>query len=216
MDPRPEPPIVTARGEAVREVPPETARFSVTVSAAGKDQAGVLERLTRRAAEIDALLDEYATVVERRETSGVQVHPEFRRGGERVTAYTGNVGTTVTVSDFARLGELLARLAGQEATAVAGPWWQMRPGSDAGAEVRREAVADALRRARDYAAAVGAEIDRLVEITDGELESVRPMLRAAAFGTAEAGDLAFDLHPAPQTVSAAVTVRVTITEPADL
>jgi uncharacterized protein YggE len=212
------PPLISVRGEAVREVPPELAVISVTVSARDRDRQATLSRLTERAAELRAALDEYPDAIERRETGGVQVYPERGRGGgERVSAYTGRVTTTVTVTDFAVLGELLLRLGNQEQTEVAGPWWQLRPGSRAGAEVRREAIVDALSRAREYAEAVGARVDRLVEILDEGAEGVQPVVRAAAF--ARGGpemDQVLVVDPQQQTVRAAVVVRVSITEPTAL
>jgi uncharacterized protein YggE len=211
-------PMVAVRGEALREVPPELAVFSVTVSARDKDRQTALTRLTERAAELRSALDDYPDAIERRETSGVQIYPELKRGGERVSAYTGSATTTVTVTDFAALGELLLRLGNQEQTSVSGPWWQLRPGSRAGAEVRREAIADALGRAREYAEAVGAEVDRLVEIVDEGAGGVQPMMRMAKFEMAaeSADSMELAIDPQQQTVQASVIVRVAITEPTAL
>ncbi len=204
--------MIVVRGESVREVPPEIAQFSVTVNARDKDRETALTRLAERSAELRTLLDDHGDVIERRETSGVQVRPEFKKG-ERVAAYVGSVSTTVTVSDFTALGELLLRLADADMTTVSGPWWQLRPGSRAGAGVRQEAVTDALSRAREYAAAVGADVDRLVEISDEGVGGGGPMMRSMAFAK-DAGGEELDLDPQQQTVHASVTVRVTITEPA--
>ncbi|MEU8229381.1 SIMPL domain-containing protein [Actinoplanes sp. NPDC048967] len=212
-----EQPMIVVRGEATREVPPELAIFSVTVSARDKDRQTALTRLTERAAELRSHLDDFPDAIERRETSGVQVHPELKRGGERISAYTGSVTTTVTVTDFTVLGELLLRLADRDQTSLSGPWWQLRPGSRAGAEVRRAAIADALGRAREYAEAVGAQVDRLVEIADENAGGGgQPMMRMAAFGGAPEADLALEVDPQVQTVLASVLVRVTITEPTAL
>lgn len=209
--------MIVVRGEATREVPPELAIFSVTVSARDKDRQTALTRLTERAAELRTHLDDFPEAIERRETSGVQVHPELKRGGERISAYTGSVTTTVTVTDFTVLGELLLRLADRDQTSLSGPWWQLRPGSRAGADVRRAAIADALGRAREYAEAVGAQVDRLVEIADENAGGGgQPMMRMAAFGGAPEADLALEVDPQVQTVHASVLVRVTITEPTAL
>jgi uncharacterized protein YggE len=205
-----EQPLISVRGEAFREVPPELAVISVTVSARGRNRQDTLERLTGLEAELRTALDDYPDAIERRETAGVQVYPEIKRGGT-VSGYTGRVTTTVTVTDFAVLGELLLRLGNQEQSAVTGPWWQLRPGSTAGSEVRRAAIADALNRAREYAGAVGARVDRLVEIIDEGAEGAHPM--RAAFAGAPESDLALVVDPQQQTVRAAVTVRVTITDP---
>jgi uncharacterized protein YggE len=207
--------VVVVRGEALREVAPELAVFSVSVAARDKDRQVVLTRLTERAAELRTALDDYPEAIERRETSGVHVRPELKRGSEKVTAYTASASTTVTVTDFAVLGELLLRLANQEQTSISGPWWQLRPGSRAGAEVRKAAIEDALGRAREYAEAVGAEVDRLIEILDEGTGGGHPMMRAMAFQGEPAADAALDLDldPQQQTVQASVVVRVAITEP---
>ncbi|BFU42422.1 SIMPL domain-containing protein [Krasilnikovia sp. MM14-A1004] len=212
-----EQPMVVVRGESILEVPPEQAVFSVTVSARDSHRETTLARLTERSAGLRQTLDEYPDAIERRETGVVVVRPELKRSGERVSAYAGSVTTTVTVTDFTVLGELLLRLANREQTTVAGPWWRLRPGSTAGAEVRRAAIADALSRAAEYADAVGAQIDRLVEIADEGTGAAQPMMRAMAFdarGGAERMEL--ELDPQPQTVQASVVVRVAVTEPTKL
>jgi uncharacterized protein YggE len=205
-----EQPTIVVRGEAHREVPPEQAVFSVTTSARDRDREAVLARIAERTAQVRAVVDAYQ--VERRETGSVQVYPELKRGSEKVVAYTGSVVTTVTVTEFDGLGEFLLRLAKLDHAAVSGPWWQLRPGSRAGAEVRKAAVDDALLRAKEYAEAVGARLDRLLEIADDA--SDHPMARAAGFAMADHESApALEVDPQPQSVVASVTVRVTITEP---
>lgn len=214
----PDQPVVTVRGEAVREVPPEQAVFSVTASARDKDRQTTLTRLAERAAETRSALDDYPDAIARRETGHIQVHPELKRGGERISAYIGSVTTTVTVTDFEVLGELLLRLANQEQTSVAGPWWRLRPGSKAGADVRKAALADALQRAHEYADAVGGQVLRLIEISDESAGGMQPMtMRAAAFGAADSASIPdLDVDPQLQTVQANVVVRVAISEPSVL
>jgi len=208
----PPPTVVSVRGEAVREVPPELAVLTVTVSARDQDRAATLARLTDRAAAQRTLLDEFAAAIERRETGDVSVYPEVKGKTERVSAYHGSVTTSVTVADFTVLGDLLLRLGAQDQTAVSGPWWRLRPGSRAGAEVRKAAVADALRGAAEYADAVGARLERLLEIIDEGADGGVQPLAAMAYGGA-AQDMSLDLDPQQQALRAAVTIRVTITEP---
>ncbi|MBU2671039.1 SIMPL domain-containing protein [Actinoplanes bogorensis] len=209
-----EQPMIVVRGEAFREVPPEQALLTVTLTARDRERETVVSRLLERSTELHALLAESADAIERRETGGVSVVPELKRGSERVVAYTGSISSTLTVTDFEPLGPLLLRLAAIEYASVSGPWWQLRPGSRAGADVRREAITDALARAREYAAAVGAQVDKLVEIADeGTGGGGHPMMRMAAFDVGGQESAGFEVDPQPQTVQASVTVRVTITEP---
>lgn len=204
--------MIVVRGEALREVPPEQAVFSVTVTARGRDKDAVLAHLTERAAVLRAALDGHGEAIERRETGGVQVFPDFKRGGDRPAGWTGSMATTVTVADFAALGEMLPRLAGLEQASIAGPWWQLRPGSTASAEVRRAAIADALSRAREYAAAVGSTVDRLVEISD-DLAGGGGFPAVAGRAAMAVESATWQLDPQMQTVQASVIVRVTITDP---
>ncbi|AEV88523.1 hypothetical protein ACWT_7513 [Actinoplanes sp. SE50] len=205
-------PTVVATGEAVREVPPELATVHVHTVARGRDREAVLQRLTERSAAVAVVLDRFAAAIERRETAGVQVHPQTRRRGEGIAEYHGSIGTQVLITDFTVLGDLLLRLAGEELTSVSGPYWQLRPGSRAGAEARRAAVTDALARAAEYAAAVGSRIDRLIDISDVPTAEGTPMMVAGARAMSETAGL--ELEPALQTVHARVRVTVTISEPA--
>jgi hypothetical protein len=204
------------RGEAVREIPPDLATLSVTVFARDRDRQAALARLAERSAAIRAVLDGFAEAVERLETGGVSLRPELKRTGERVSAYAGSVTTTVVVTDFTVLGDLLLRLADQAQTSVTGPWWTLRPGSRAGAEVRQAAITDALDRAREYAAAVGARLDRLLEIADEGTGGGAAGMMRQAFGMAAVADTSaveLDVDPQLQTVSASVLVRFSMTEP---
>jgi uncharacterized protein YggE len=212
-------PVVAVRGEAFREVDPEIASFTVTVTARDRDRDEALRRLASRVDSVRAVLDGYREGIERRETSGLFVHPETKGSGERVVGYHGSVRTTVAVTDFTMLGELMLRLAGQDQTAVGGPWWELRPDSPAHKEARREAIADALDRAREYAAALGARVVGLVELTDTGLggraieraEGMRPMAFRAGAAPGEPPQI--DLEPQRQQVRASIEARLLISEP---
>ncbi|MGC4803632.1 SIMPL domain-containing protein [Micromonospora sp. DT233] len=205
-------PVVVVRGEAYREVAPELARFTVTATARDRDREATLTRLAERAAAVRVLLDAAEPAVDRRETGDLRVWPETRRSGERVVAWHGSVATTVTVTDFTALGELMLRLADQDQVELAGPWWSLRPDSPAYREARHAAIADAVARAREYAEALGARVTALLELADGG-GGPQPMMARAAF----AGDLAqggppeLELDPQAQSVHAAVQARFTIT-----
>lgn len=213
-----EAPVVAVRGEVVREVPPEIARFSVTVSARHADRQTTLARLSARADAVRDLIDGYGAAVERREAGDLRVRPELKGSRERIAAYHASVTTTVTVTDFTVLGELMLRLADQDQSDLAGPWWALRPDSAVYREARRAAIAEAVARAREYAEALGARVTRLVELADtGMTQQPMVMTRAAAytFGAQEAADgpPQLDLDPQPQTVHAAVEARFLISEP---
>ncbi|MER6317110.1 SIMPL domain-containing protein [Streptomyces sp. NPDC001581] len=219
----PEVPRVAVRGEARIEVDPEIARIGITVSARGTDRRTALDDLTRRNNTVLDLIKSYGDPVEKLETGSFSITPELTRHGraERVRAYHGRVHITAEVSDFTALGELTTRLADLELTQVDGPWWALRPTSPAHGQARRQAVLEAVQRAREYAEALGAQLAALVELADLGAEDASPYpvpagagMRTMAFSAAEdAGPPPLDLEPQRQTVHAQVNARFTMTPP---
>jgi uncharacterized protein YggE len=213
---------VAVRGEASLEFDPEVARITVTVSSRGTDRREALESLTRRNSEALELLKGYGEAVEKLATGTFSVSPELAEKGrrERVRTYHGRVQITATVGDFTALGEMSTRLAELELTRVEGPWWALREDSPAHREARQHAVREAVTRAREYAAALGADLVALVELADPGAESSAPSsppgARAAGFRGAPPGDAApaLDLEPQRQRVQAQVNARFLMTRPA--
>ncbi|MFB7862014.1 SIMPL domain-containing protein [Streptomyces sp. NPDC056069] len=218
--PTAEAPQVTVRGEGRLEVEPELARIGIAVRARGTDRASVLATLTGRNAEAIALVKSYGEAVAALETGALSVTPEPARHGrgERVRGYQGWVHLTAELTDFTALGELVTRLADLEWTRVDGPWWALRPDSPQHAEARRQAVHEAVRRAREYAEALGTSLAALLELSDTGLTPGMPapaggMRMAFAAETAEA-PAPLDLEPQRQTVTAEVAARFTMAPPA--
>ena len=209
-------PIVTVRGEAQREVPPDLATLSVTVHSAGDSADRVRSELASASSRIGGLLEQHAAAIEKSSTGGLYIAPVFSRRTEtKITGYRGSFTTSIVVHDFDALSPIVFALAPLANSQVDGPWWSLRPDNAAYREVRLSAIDDARRRADDYAGAVGATVQDLVEISDLEtgFSGVREMAayRMAASGAVE--DSAFEFEPAVQTVTGQVTVRFTISTP---
>ncbi|MDX3230924.1 SIMPL domain-containing protein [Streptomyces sp. ME19-01-6] len=219
----PETPRVAVRGEARLEVDPEIARLGITVSARGSDRRTALEDLTRRNAQVLDLVKSYGQAVEKLETGAFAITPQLTAKGrhERIHAYHGRVHLSITVADFTALGELTTRLANLELTQVNGPAWALRPDSPAHAEARRQAVREAVQRAREYAGALDARLTALVELADLDSEGAQqpyPVAygasrSAAGYGGAPEAAPALDLEPQRQTVYAQVNARFTMSPP---
>ncbi|MBB5118461.1 periplasmic immunogenic protein [Streptomyces eurocidicus] len=220
----PEHPRIAVRGEAHLEVDPEIAHLGITVTARSTDRNTTLTDLTRRNNQVLDLLKTTGDAVERIETGTFTLTPQLstKGRGERTRSYHGTVHHTATLSDFTILGELATRLADLELTRVDGPWWALRPDSPAHREARRQAVQDAVQRAREYADALGARLVALLELADEGAENapyggapmVAGMARASGFGGAPEPAPALDLEPQRQTVYAQVNARLTMTPPA--
>ncbi|MEV7318588.1 SIMPL domain-containing protein [Streptomyces sp. NPDC093970] len=217
-----EAPLLVVRGEAELEVEPELVRIGVMVSARGRDRRTTLDDLTRRNTTALDLIKSYGDAVARLSTGAFSIAPEFaeRGRGEKVRSYQGRVQLTAELTDFTVLGELTTRLADLELTRVDGPWWSLHPDSPVHGEARRQAVAEAVQRAREYASALGTSLAALVELADTGSEGPQP--RRAAFGggvrrmaAAEIAEPAepLDLEPPRLRVTAQVAAQFTIVPP---
>lgn len=211
-------PVLAVRGEADREVDAEIVTFAVNVSARSRNRAETMQRLQERLAQVLRLLDGCRAGIEKRETSGLGVYPEHKKGsGERVANYAGNVTVSVTVADFAVLGELVPRLAELDQVAIFGLNWALRPDSPAFGEARRTAITDAIARARDYADALGSRILGLELLADAGLggsDGVHFAARSRSLGYQGGGETAaLDLEPQRQQVHAQIEARFRISPP---
>ncbi|MER7111746.1 SIMPL domain-containing protein [Streptomyces sp. NPDC000229] len=220
----PHAPRVAVRGEAHLEVDPEIARIGITVAARGTDRRTALDDLTRRNTTVLDLIKTYGDAVENLQTGAFSITPELTRHGraERVRAYHGSVHITAELTDFTALGELTTRLADLELTRIDGPWWALRPDSPAHGEARRQAVKEAVQRAREYAEALGTRLAALVELADLGAENATPSfpptpgtarMAFAGAATPENTAPALDLEPQRQTVTAQVNARFTMHPP---
>jgi len=207
-------PLVTVRGEAQLEGPPDLATLTCTVLRHGPTLDGVRSELGAASGRLSELLAPFGPVLERTSTSGLHVSPVLGRSETKIKGYRGSFTTELIVSDFAGLSDLVYALAPLGDSQLDGPFWSLRPDNPLHRQVRLAAIADARRRADDYALAFEAHVVDLVEVSDTELglsggRSMRTFsLEASADGQPE-----FDFQPPTQTVSGQVTVRFTLSQP---
>ena len=216
-------PVLAVRGEAILEVTPEIARIEASVAARDTDRDRTLDLLAERTAAVEKILESFPDVIEQSESWGMRIGPQLpgqARPGQD-SGYLGAAHYAITVTGFDRLGELMAQLADQELTEVGGPWWELRPGSPVYRDARAAAARDAVRRARDYAGAIGSELVGMVEMADaklmsetrGQAEQVAGFPARLPQRTRAVPPKEFDLTPVRQTVRATVEARFTISEP---
>jgi uncharacterized protein YggE len=204
-------PIVTVRGESQKDVPPDLASLSVAANASAGSADKVREELAAASGQVAALLRRFADAIDRSTGGSLNVYPVYSaRSGTRITGYRGSYELTVVMKDLGVLSDFVLAAAALPSSQVNGPWWSLRPNHPAFRSVRVDAIADARRRAEDYAAAVDMQVGDLLEISDleGGFAGGREM-SAFALGKA-VDDQGFEFEPAPQTVSGQVTVRFTL------
>ena len=213
-------PVISVRGEATLEVEPEIAVVWVAVQARDASRQRAVALLDKRTGDVSSTIKGFGDAVEKLESLPVNVQPVFKDGKprEKISGYYARGGFTVTVRDFAVLGELVTGLADADLVTVTGPDWRLRPDSPVYRAARIAAAQDATTRAGEYAAAFGGRINGLVEAADTGL--LGPQTRNMGFAAARVAPAAagyqaptFDFEPAKQTVTAQVEARYTMTAP---
>ncbi|HEX2315739.1 MAG TPA: SIMPL domain-containing protein [Thermomonospora sp.] len=216
-------PVISVRGEAVLEADAEIAELTVTVQSKDHDRRAALDQLVTRNRACLELVRSYGDAVEKVETGALTITPvlKYRRREGDIHYYQGTVWVRVTVVDFAVLGELITRLGDQDRTRVDGPRWALRRDSEVYTRAARQAVGQAVERARGYADALGCRLTGLVELSDEGLGSqgAEPFDAVpVAYGASAAMEMdgepeSISLEPATQTVRAAVEARFTASPP---
>ncbi|WP_116024080.1 SIMPL domain-containing protein [Thermomonospora umbrina] len=214
-------PVISVRGEAVLEADAEIAVLTATVQSKDHDRRRALDDLVARNRACLELIKSYGDTLEKVETGAVTITPvlKYRRREGDVHYYQGTVWIRITVVDFAVLGELITRLADGERISVDGPQWALRRDSEVYAEAARQAVGQAVERARGYAQALGCRLTGLVELADEGLNdhggatlfSAQMASGAAMAGESEPEPIA--LEAAKQMVVATVKARFTTSQP---
>ena len=210
-DPAGAAPVVTVRGDAQLEGPPDLATLTLTLHASGDSAERTRGQLADGSVAVPKLLQQYEAAIERSSTSGVHVAPVFnRRTPTKIIGYQGTFTTQIVVSDFEFLSPLVLALTTLSNSQLDGPWWSLRADNPMYREARIAAIADARRRADDYAAAFGTTVAGLVEVSDLNtgFNGVREMRTFAMAKGAD--DTPFEFEPATQTVSGQVTVRFSL------
>jgi hypothetical protein len=206
-------PQVVVRGEAMLLVDPEIADVDVTVQVRARDRQIALERCAVRQDEVAAVVAAAGNAVEVVETTGVSVYLEVRdrrAPGEPVAT----VHTRLTLGRLDAVGELVVALGRLDDVEVSGPNWRLRPDSPAFEQARLAAVRDSVARARQYAAAFGARLTALLEVSDTGLSGggIRVAGAMASMARFES-EPQLDLVPSRQEVHGSVEVRFTMSEP---
>jgi hypothetical protein len=120
-------PLVSVRGEAQLEGPPDLATVALTLHASGDSPEHTRSQLAEGSAKVAQLLVQFETAVERSSTSGVHVFPVFnRRTPPKITGYQGTFATQIVVADLESLSPLVLALTGLPDSQVDGPWWSLR------------------------------------------------------------------------------------------
>jgi uncharacterized protein len=222
--------LLSVRGEARRSVPPDSAVVAATIECSRGSQP---EAVRAAAAELDSLTADLAaqggvalgadtgrrplTWSAQSATTHVEHAYDESTGRHQPTGQvTAAVAAVITVRDFGLLDALGALLAAHEAVSVHNVAWQVDWDNSAWQDVRAAAIQAAVRKARDYAAALGGALRTVEHVADAGLLggdgapprfTASPLARAAAAAGGEPD--APSLDPVPQELAAIIEARFT-------
>jgi uncharacterized protein YggE len=116
------------------------------------------------------------------QTVSFNVEPRYQQAKDnrppQINGYRVNNQVRITVRDLAKLGELLDQIVGLGANQAGGISFEVSQAETLKDEARRQAVANAYRRAQLFATAAGAKVGEVVTISEDVIEiGPRPMGR---------------------------------------
>jgi uncharacterized protein YggE len=192
--------VLVASAAAAADEPP---RRSITVSASGSVSAVPdLARITSGVAtEAPVAKDAVAKnseamrkIIDGLKSSGIEekdiqtasfhIEPRYTRAREgeapAIDGYRATNQVQVVVRNLDKLGEVLDRLVALGANEMAGLSFDVSQAEKLRDEARKEAVANAQRRAKLYAEAAGVQLGEVISIDEGGNDTPRPIFAARA------------------------------------
>lgn len=192
---------ITVVGTGSQQSEPDAAAFSILAPAVAQTAREALAASSQLANSALELLKDAGIPDADRGVQFSEAHRETRWDGDReiFVGWRSSHQVSCISRDIAASFALLEALTTIDGINVRGPHWQIDADNPAHAAARHAAVIDARSKAADYAAALGVELDQLIEITE-QGASPSPVRVEARLSMAAPA-----LEAAAQTINASVT-----------
>lgn len=196
--------LITVSASGYADAEPDRATISAGVAAEAETAAAALSANTELMQKVIAGLKESGIDAKDIQTRNFNVEPRYtnpRDGTPTIDGYRVSNQVTLVVRDLKALGGLLDKLVSLGANQVNGLAFEVSRAETLKDEARKEAVANARRRAELLAAAAGADLGEVVTITEEmSYGGPRPMAMRAARADAA------PIEAGTETLEARVTV----------
>jgi uncharacterized protein YggE len=206
---------VEVTGEASVEVKPDFARVTLGVSSAARDASAAMAQNAKAANALIAALKADGVPAADLQTSNLSVSPTYSAPSPgsmtppTITGYTVSNTVTVTIRDLSKFGALLDKAVAAGSNTVYGIAFGENDESALLDKARPLAVADAKRKAEIYAAAGGARIGRLMELSE-QVSAPQPMARRMYAQAASAAPT--PIEPGQDKLTVTVNARFELTQ----
>ncbi|MGE0531506.1 MAG: SIMPL domain-containing protein [Hyphomonadaceae bacterium] len=162
--------LLTVNADGSSEARPDMAIVNLGVTTEGQTAAAALAENARRMTALTAALRRAGVAERDIQTSNVSVYPQQVYGegqAPRITGYQANNSVTVKVRRIDNTGRVIDAAVGAGGNTVNGVSFT-HADPDAQLDVaRRDAIAEARRRAELYANALGMRVNRIVSVSEG-------------------------------------------------
>ena len=162
--------LLTVNADGKSEARPDMATINLGVTTEGQTAAAALAENARRMTALTAALRRAGIAERDIQTSNVSVYPQqvYAEGQQpRITGYQANNSVTAKVRRIDNTGRVIDAAVGAGGNTVNGVSFSH---SDPDAQLdiaRRDAIAEARRRAELYASALGLRVNRIVSVSEG-------------------------------------------------
>lgn len=173
-DPRPA--TMSLQGTATVKAEPDIADVSTGVITSGKSAAEALKSNNAAMADLLAIAKSAGIVDRDVQTSNFSVQPQYTYSDQRdasgnrlppqIVGYQVSNTLEIRVRDLTRLGKVLDQMVSAGSNNIGGISFDVADSSTLVNTARRDAMADALAKARLYADAAGVCLDRIVSISE--------------------------------------------------
>lgn len=202
--------LLTVNADGLSEGRPDMATINLGVTTEGATaQAALAENARRMTALTQAL--RRAGVAERDiQTSNVSVYPQQVYGegqAPRITGYQANNSVSAKVRTIANTGRVIDAAVAAGGNTVNGVSFSYQNPDEQLDAARRDAIAEARRRAELYASALNMRVHRVVAVTEGG--GFHPPIMPVAMERMAAADGAQSTPIAPGELETRVNVGVT-------
>ena len=206
---------IVVRGNAHGSFAPERAQLRLRVNLTGEQRDSVYRDAAHVHSSLVSAVEELVqrSVVATWSSESVHVYshrPYDSDGAPRDPVYTANIGVEARFHDFDELDRFIDTWAVQEGVEIGGVSWELEPANRRRyeAELRKQAVEDAVVKAQAYADAVGRGAVTPTQLADPEmLSDSRPMARGMMLAAKADGGAGVELHADDIELSVAVDAR---------
>jgi uncharacterized protein YggE len=205
-------PSITVLGQGVARAQPSGLDLHLIVRTKGQTAREALDLAAERTRSLQELLRQRGIADTAWNTVIASVRAERRwvepRQEEVLVGYIAIGGLAVALGDPSLAGALMAEATARVDAEINGPRWRVDPDNPGWAEARRLAVADARRRATDYAGGLGLTLGPVLSVV--ESSGMRPShqgrfpIGVAALASSESSGDPMELHAGGIEVAASV------------